>query len=158
MSPVSGEHSGDHNHQDFQNVLRNKWEAYCNTNGRRTAIQIMEMGGVLTVSPFPQTEVLRYKLEAYCNTNGRCIAILFWEVVVVGVSDILLSKGNGWTDGPVRGTDPPVTGTEGPQRLLRHSGSPSAHAVQLPPPIPPLSASLLFRADDGQTANLYKDL
>ena len=34
----------------FPKVLRYKWEAYCNTNGRRTAIQ---MGGVLTVFPFP---------------------------------------------------------------------------------------------------------
>ena len=81
-----GERSGDHNHQDFPKsiaiqmggVLRYKWEAYCDTNGRRTAIQ---MGGVLTVFPFPQSvgapKALRYKLEAYCNTNGRCIAILF---------------------------------------------------------------------------------
>ena len=30
----------------FSKALRYKWEAYCNTNGRRTAIQ---MGGVLTV-------------------------------------------------------------------------------------------------------------
>ena len=45
----SGEHSGDHNHQDFPKVLRYKWEAYCDTNGRRTAIQ---MGGVLTVFLF----------------------------------------------------------------------------------------------------------
>ena len=62
----------------FPKVSRYKWEAYCNTNGRRTAIQ---MGGVLTVFPFPQSvgapKVLRYKWEAYCNTNGRCIAILF---------------------------------------------------------------------------------
>ena len=76
----------------FPEVLRYKWEAYCNTNGRRTAIQ---MGGVLTVFPFPKSvgapKALRYKLEAYCNTNGRCIAILFWEVVVVGVSEILLN-------------------------------------------------------------------
>ena len=35
----------------FSKVLRYKWEASCNTNGRRTAIQ---MGGVL-----------RYKLEKY---------------------------------------------------------------------------------------------
>ena len=33
----------------FPKVLRYKWEAYCNTNGRRTAIQ---MGGVLRVFPF----------------------------------------------------------------------------------------------------------
>ena len=73
------------------NVLRHKWEAYCNTNGRRTAIQ---MGGVLIVFPFLRAQgtqfVLQYKLEAYCSTNWRCIAILFREVVVVGVSDILL--------------------------------------------------------------------
>ena len=75
----------------FPKALRYKLEAYCNTIGRRTAIQI---GGVLTVFPFRQSvgapRALRYKLEAYCNTNGRCIAILFREVVVVGVSDILL--------------------------------------------------------------------
>ena len=45
--------------------------------------------------PFPWSlgapKAPQYKLEAYCNTNGRCIAILFWEVVVVGVSDILLT-------------------------------------------------------------------
>ena len=77
-------------------------QKYCDTNGRRIAIQ---MGGVLTVFPFPQRvgapEVLRYKWEAYCNTNRRCIAILFCQVVVVGVSDILLiviylKKTTGW--------------------------------------------------------------
>ena len=56
----------------FPKVLRYKWEACCNTNGRRTAIQ---MGRVLTVFPFPQSvgapKALQYKLEAYCNTNGR---------------------------------------------------------------------------------------
>ena len=58
-------------------VLRYKWEAYCNTNGRRTAIQ---MGVVLTVFPFPQCVwgtrstaiqiggVLQYELEVYCDT------------------------------------------------------------------------------------------
>ena len=82
-------------------VLRYKWEAYCNTNGGRTAIQ---MGGVLTILPFPQSEgapkALQYKLEAYCNTNGRCIAILFWEVVVVGVSDILCGSRMLWCFAP----------------------------------------------------------
>ena len=64
----------------FRKVLRHKWEAYCNTNGRRTAIQ---MGGVLTVFPFPQKRrgtkstaiqiggVLQYKLEVYCDTFLR---------------------------------------------------------------------------------------
>ena len=79
----NGEHPGDHNHQDFPpKVLQYKWEAYCNTNGGRTAIQ---MGGVLTAFPFPQSigapKALQYKLEAYCNTNGRRIAILLGEVV-----------------------------------------------------------------------------
>ena len=65
-------------------VLRYKWEAYCNTDGRSTDNIF-----------FPQSvgvpKALQYTLEAYCNTNWRCIAILFWEVVVVGVSDILLN-------------------------------------------------------------------
>ena len=88
----------------FPKVLRCKWEAFSDTNGRRTAIH---MGGVLTVFPFTQSagapEVLRCKLEADCNTNGRCIAILFREVVVAGVSDLLLmiqSKGQIQADYP----------------------------------------------------------
>ena len=55
----------------FPKVLRYEWEAYCNANWRRTAIQ---MGGVLTVVPFPQSAGA---LEAYCNTTWRCVAILF---------------------------------------------------------------------------------
>ena len=74
----------------FPKLLQYKWDAYCNRNGGCTAIQ---MGGVLTAFPFPQSigapKVLQYKLEAYCNTNGRRIAILLLEVVVVGVSDVL---------------------------------------------------------------------
>ena len=76
----------------FPKVLQYKWEAYCNKHRGRTA---MQMGGVLAVFPFLQSvkapKALQYKLEAYCNTNRRCIAILFWEVVVVGVSDVLLT-------------------------------------------------------------------
>ena len=55
-------------------VLQYEWEAYCNTNGRRTAIQ---MGGVLRVFPFPQSVeapkggVLQYYLEVYCDTFVR---------------------------------------------------------------------------------------
>ena len=61
-------------------ALRYKWEAYCNTNGRRTAIQ---MGGVLTVFPFPWSlgvtkstamqigGVLQYKWKVYCDTSLR---------------------------------------------------------------------------------------
>ena len=77
-------------HQDFPKVLRYEWEAYCNTNEGRTVVQ---MGGVLTVLPFPQSvgvpKVLKYKLDACCNTNWRCIRILFREVVVAGGSDVL---------------------------------------------------------------------
>ena len=36
----------------FHKTLRYKWEAHCNTNGRRIAIQ---MAGVLTAFPFPQS-------------------------------------------------------------------------------------------------------
>ena len=61
-----GEHSGDHNHQDFPKstaiqmggVLQYKWEA-------RPAIQ---MGGVLTVFPFPQSVGAP---KVFCNTNWR---------------------------------------------------------------------------------------
>ena len=61
----------------FSKVLRYKWEAYCDTNGRRTAI---EMGGVLAVFPFPQKRrgtkstaiqiggILQYKLEVNRDT------------------------------------------------------------------------------------------
>ena len=70
-----GEHPGDHNHQDLPKsiavqvggVLRYKWEAYCDTNGRSAE-----------VFPFPESsvapEALHHKLEAYCSTNWRCIA------------------------------------------------------------------------------------
>ena len=59
----------------FPKVLRYKWEAYCDTNGGRTAIQ---MGGVLTRFPFERRGtkstaiqiggVLQSKLEVYCDT------------------------------------------------------------------------------------------
>ena len=62
----------------FPKVLRYEWEAYCNTNGRRIAIQ---MGELLTVFPFVRrgTEstaiqtggALQYKLKVYCNTFLR---------------------------------------------------------------------------------------
>ena len=93
-----GEQSDDHDHQDFQKILRYKWEAYCNTNRRRTAIQ---MGGVLTVFPAPQS----VGAQKHCSTNWRRIAIqiggALWEVVVVGVSDILLIY-DPWISGPLR--------------------------------------------------------
>ena len=60
----------------FSQVLPYKWEAYCSTNGRRTAVQ---MGGVLLGFPFLRLRsqegramqmggVLPYKLEVYCRT------------------------------------------------------------------------------------------
>ena len=90
---VHGEHSGDHNHQDFSKVLRCEWEAYCNTNGRRTAIQ---MGGstdnISLSSECRGTEstaiqiggILQYKLEVHCDTFSRSSG--GWG------SDILLSS------------------------------------------------------------------
>ena len=83
----SGEHPGDHNHQDFLKstviqmggVLHYKWEAYCDTMGGSTD------STSLSLEP---------RGPKYCNTNGRLIAIqmggvlryFFREVVVVGVS------------------------------------------------------------------------
>ena len=60
----------------FSKVLPYKWEAYCRTNGRRTAVQ---MGGVLLGFPLFKHKsqegaaiqmggVLPYKLEVYCST------------------------------------------------------------------------------------------
>ena len=47
---IFGEHPGDHHHQDFpKSAAMQIMEAHCDTNGRRTVIQ---MGGVLTVFPF----------------------------------------------------------------------------------------------------------
>ena len=52
----------------FPKVWRYKWEAYCDTDGRRTAIQ---MGGVLKYFPLLRAQWH----QEYCNTNWRCIAI-----------------------------------------------------------------------------------
>ena len=53
---------------------------------------------VLRVFPLSQvsgaSNVLQYKLEVHCNTNWGCIAVCLLEVVVVGVSDILLINVN----------------------------------------------------------------
>ena len=70
LAPLSGSFGGrpgDRNHQDFpKSIAIQMGGAYCDTNGRRTAIQ---MGGVLPVFPFPQSvgalKVLQYKLEVY---------------------------------------------------------------------------------------------
>ena len=55
------------------------------------------MGEVLIILPRRKSvgapKALQYKLGAYCNTNWRCMVVLFWEVVVVGVYDILLNWG-----------------------------------------------------------------
>ena len=79
----------------FPKVLRYKWEAYCDTNGRHTAIQFF--GRSTDRIPFPQSVgapkalqfviggVLQYKLEVYCNTFLRSSG--GW------VSDILLTWG-----------------------------------------------------------------
>ena len=66
---------------ELSKVLLYKWEGYCRTNGRRTALQ---MGGALLGFPsrlrreegtaMQMGGVLPYKLEVYCSTfseNGR---------------------------------------------------------------------------------------
>ena len=67
-------------------VLPYKWEAYCSTNGSRTAW-----------FPFLRSlearKVRRYKWGAYCRTNWRCTAVLFRQAVGVGVSETLPTKG-----------------------------------------------------------------
>ena len=64
-------------------VLPYKWEAYCSTNGRRTA-------GFPFLRTLEARKVRRYKWGgAYCRTNWRCTAVLFGQVVGVGVSATL---------------------------------------------------------------------
>ena len=65
-------------------VLPYKWEAYCRTNGKRTA-------GFPFLRSLEARKVRRYKWGAYCRTNWRCTAVLFREVVGVGVSETLPS-------------------------------------------------------------------
>ena len=95
LCALYAEHPGDHSHQDIPTsiaiqmggVLQYKWEAYCDTNGSTDSISFS--------SERRTPKILQYTLEAYCNcnTNWRCIAIQIREVVVVGVSDVLLTLG-----------------------------------------------------------------
>ena len=90
VRPNSQKRSGDPNPQYFSkstavemgDVLPYKWEAYCSTNGRRTA-------GFPFLRSLEARKVLRYKWGAYCRTNWRCTAVLFRQVVGVGVSETL---------------------------------------------------------------------
>ena len=75
-----GDHSGDHNHQDFPKstavqmggVLQYKWEAYCNTNGGSTDSISLSSERRGTKSTAVQIGgVLQYKWEAYCDTFSR---------------------------------------------------------------------------------------
>ena len=75
-----GEHSGDHNHQDFPKsiaiqmggVLQYKWEAYCDTNGRSTDSISLSSERRGTRSTAVQIGgVLQYKWEVYCDTFLR---------------------------------------------------------------------------------------
>ena len=85
-----GKSSGDPNPQYFSKstavqmggVLPYKWEAYCSTNGRRTA-------GFPFLRSLAARKARRYKWGAYCRTNWRCTAVLFRQVVGVGVSETL---------------------------------------------------------------------
>ena len=72
-----GEHSGDHNHQDFPKstaiqmggVLQYKWEAYCDTNGRSTdSISLFSERRGTKSTAVQMGGVLQYKWEAYCDT------------------------------------------------------------------------------------------
>ena len=63
-------------------VLPYNWEAYCSTNGRRTA-------GFPFLRSLEARKVRRYKWGAYCRTNWGCTAVLFRQVVGVGVSETL---------------------------------------------------------------------
>ena len=69
-------------------VLPYKWEAYCSTNGRRTA-------GFPFLRSLEVRKVRRYKWGAYCRRNWRCTAVLFRQVVGVGVSETLPNKKDG---------------------------------------------------------------
>ena len=73
----TGEHSGDHNHQDFPQsiamqmggVLQYKWEAYCDTNERPTdGISLSPQHRGTKSTAIQIGGVLQYKLEVYCNT------------------------------------------------------------------------------------------
>ena len=61
-----------------QKYRRYKWEVYCGTNGRRTAVQI---GGVLLRFPFSKAlKPARHSVTnggAYCGTNWRSTASTF---------------------------------------------------------------------------------
>ena len=82
--------SGDPNPQYFSKstavqmggVLPYKWEAYCSTNGRRTA-------GFPFLRSLEARKVLPYKWGPYCRTNWRCTAVLSPRPVGVGVSETL---------------------------------------------------------------------
>ena len=63
----------------FPKILRYKWEAYCDTNGRRTAINGRSTDSISLSSERRGTEstavqiggVLQYKWEVYCDTFLR---------------------------------------------------------------------------------------
>ena len=76
-SDYTGEHPGDHNHQDFPTSIalqmggevRYKWEAYCDTNGRSTDTISLSSERRGTESTAIQIGgVLQCELEAYCDT------------------------------------------------------------------------------------------
>ena len=71
---------GDHNHQDFcrstaiqmGSVLQYKWEAYCDTNGRRTdSISLSLQPPGIKSTAMQIGGVLQYKWEVYRDTFLR---------------------------------------------------------------------------------------
>ena len=75
-----------------------KWEAYCSTNGRRTA-------GFPFLRSLEARKAQRYKWGVYCR--ARCTAVLFRQVVGVGVSETLPTKAQKRNYSPHRQDDRP---------------------------------------------------
>ena len=98
-----------------QKYRRYKWEAYCGTNGRRTAVQI---GGVLRRFPFFKAwkparhsvtnggGALRYKLEVYRQyLDGRNRAIVIAESLAIVIAAIRLASVRWSSDVPPKTQD-----------------------------------------------------
>ena len=100
VSFATGEHPGDHNHQDVPIIST----AICDATERRTAMQmggvLRQMGGVQTVFPFPQSTaiqiggVLQFKLQVYCNvflgSNGGWHSSELQLLVLTGLQPMLV--------------------------------------------------------------------
>ena len=85
---LSQKRSGDTDPQYFsKSTAVQMGGVRCRTNGRRIA-------GFPFLRSLEARKGRRYKWGAYCRTNGRCTAVLFRQVVRVGVSETLPTKGS----------------------------------------------------------------